>query len=1248
MRAKPTSNSRAGKSSRGNGKSNGGNPKGVVKRRKEQEQKVIPDLSVLRQPVDTSVCGLKQAVKVFETGTPEVLHLLTYDCDVVYECKVCRNLFRSIANFISHKRVYCTERYSRSQDLRSNKEGENYTVILEDKASERLPTRITARKDLTSIVESLSGQTNRSPLSSEGADSGNDSRTTERRPTTVHLEPMDNTTFGVFQTVLNKPNSQDLMKNQVTELQNLLSQNEVVLGPDGRILQNGVLNVHHEEPEEDHSLVCSACNVKFANRKTLSKHKRLFHEAVRTSYSCPCCKNYFANPWSVYRHLYKVHRKTNEQVRRLRSQIHKKDIKVDKSVINNTSGKKAVSPNKKRIENENHLRVQQDNKEWMDHFEDDWELQRCGGCGRKFERKAALISHSQICQKRIAACNRIEQNHQVAVASNPTSLIVAVSPLSCSKKPVPKPSPEKKIGIQVRMNYCKNSSNCNGSPSQISSRQQNSSKSVLGDENDIETLSVDEKESFFQPGLMKSAVDLKESSVLEQFLKNASKCHSSEGVEKVNSYLSNSVNRLDKVQTYEISTCKRSTFLRSNVSKNKNLEAKCMQLRSALENGVTESKKSGGKDKAIESAVFFDNNIDNTSESNTSAISSLSSQLTPLVDKGYVCEVEESIEIKNINISRTLDSLPSTEADSTSMSGGGGLTMTYNSRTYTGNIKFSPTTDATCEEVSTSVVSDESPQSNLLLQVDSSSLNDDDEDDEVSINLKPLALVEQESKIIQESELENTISILTRNQLKAICKDDLMPSTSDRNVSLENRMKRKTADAEIEAVTRELIKKKLHKYVNEIKNSCNLCHKRFKNAWNINQHIPIHTQWKRYKCLFNGCRYETFTKKSCVSHIAVHTKDNNKESPELLVGIINPSKWNLKLSDKWKTIGQTKTAPKVNNGQNRANSSQKLVKTVNRLPKKPLNHNIGDNRKNLLKINIKRLNEKKKTKLSRVLTKVGTKQKLLTDYKTFSKVSNLKGKGVLKTNKLKKIALQSPKRKLSVQKSSPKRLKEKQLKNGVSASARNLSQTKAVKATVKKEGKSTSPPRRKLPVIKKEVKEDEIVVNHLTLDSSSETGTGKGRVSRTSSRKSSVNSVDQPKGKLCVNTIVKIEDSHTNHFPSDNYDSHSSIHIRGPEIVDGSSSMEEEESQESDRPVDDSHLKKIFMEVIFGPTKPSNPVQSPGRPVRNKSRPKRDNDFILGSQKDDKEIDDKSNLVKKSIKCSPGSRTSPESSKKSK
>lgn len=44
----------------------------------------------------------------------------------------------------------------------------------------------------------------------------------------------------------------------------------------------------------------------------------------------------------------------------------------------------------------------------MNNFEDDLELQMCGGCGRRFERRAALNSHSQICQKRIAVQNNIK------------------------------------------------------------------------------------------------------------------------------------------------------------------------------------------------------------------------------------------------------------------------------------------------------------------------------------------------------------------------------------------------------------------------------------------------------------------------------------------------------------------------------------------------------------------------------------------------------------------------------------------------------------------------------------------------------------------------------------------------------------------------------------------------------------------------------------------------------------------------
>lgn len=36
----------------------------------------------------------------------------------------------------------------------------------------------------------------------------------------------------------------------------------------------------------------------------------------------------------------------------------------------------------------------------------------CGGCGKRFDRKAALHSHSQMCVKRIAVCNNIRENNK--------------------------------------------------------------------------------------------------------------------------------------------------------------------------------------------------------------------------------------------------------------------------------------------------------------------------------------------------------------------------------------------------------------------------------------------------------------------------------------------------------------------------------------------------------------------------------------------------------------------------------------------------------------------------------------------------------------------------------------------------------------------------------------------------------------------------------------------------------------------
>lgn len=71
-----------------------------------------PDLSQLRMPIGTAVSSFAQVLHAFQRGTAEIQQALGHECDLIYECRVCRNMFRSLANFLSHKRIYCTERFA--------------------------------------------------------------------------------------------------------------------------------------------------------------------------------------------------------------------------------------------------------------------------------------------------------------------------------------------------------------------------------------------------------------------------------------------------------------------------------------------------------------------------------------------------------------------------------------------------------------------------------------------------------------------------------------------------------------------------------------------------------------------------------------------------------------------------------------------------------------------------------------------------------------------------------------------------------------------------------------------------------------------------------------------------------------------------------------------------------------------------------------------------------------------------------
>ena len=76
-----------------------------------------PDLSQLKAPIHTSLSGTRQVIHALECGTGEVKEYLLDEINLMYECKTCLSVFRSVANLVSHKRTFCRSRYKTVQHV---------------------------------------------------------------------------------------------------------------------------------------------------------------------------------------------------------------------------------------------------------------------------------------------------------------------------------------------------------------------------------------------------------------------------------------------------------------------------------------------------------------------------------------------------------------------------------------------------------------------------------------------------------------------------------------------------------------------------------------------------------------------------------------------------------------------------------------------------------------------------------------------------------------------------------------------------------------------------------------------------------------------------------------------------------------------------------------------------------------------------------------------------------------------------
>ncbi|XP_008109430.1 zinc finger protein 800 [Anolis carolinensis] len=287
------------------------------------------DPPLLQQPLQTSKSGIQQIIECFRSGTKQLKHILLKDVDTIFECKLCRSLFRGLPNLITHKKFYCTPSLlldDNSPDV-NDKQGQAISDLLEamyprvDKQDyiirlEPIETNKNAVFQYVSKADSSAENTEVNVTHAQG--SVDISETATEPPNTIPA-PSDSETLDVFPLPPLTPSANKAI---------LISGNSVP--PSKPVLKC------KNNSDSGHQLICSLCKKEFHSRRSIRRHIRKVHKKkmeelkkfiemkkrprqtfgrgrnknilVTLGKSCTVCFKSFATKANVRRHFDEVHR----------------------------------------------------------------------------------------------------------------------------------------------------------------------------------------------------------------------------------------------------------------------------------------------------------------------------------------------------------------------------------------------------------------------------------------------------------------------------------------------------------------------------------------------------------------------------------------------------------------------------------------------------------------------------------------------------------------------------------------------------------------------------------------------------------------------------------------------------------------------------------------------------------------------------------------------------------------------------
>ncbi|XP_039617110.1 zinc finger protein 800a isoform X2 [Polypterus senegalus] len=229
------------------------------------------DPPLLQKQLQTSKSGIQQIIECFRSGTSQLKNILLKEVDTIFECKLCRSLFRGLPNLITHKEFYCFPKIT-DPPVSNDKQSQAIRDLLD---------AIYPRKDQQEFV--------------------------------VRLEPIETNRNAVYQFVTkDDDNEQQLEKcvQNVVELREdepALEINQIQLPPDVEIVEPVAVE---DVPEEEEIILGDD-----ATETELSPDETSNCDGTGPHVPCCICGKDFNSKRSVRRHIRKVHKKKIDEIK---------------------------------------------------------------------------------------------------------------------------------------------------------------------------------------------------------------------------------------------------------------------------------------------------------------------------------------------------------------------------------------------------------------------------------------------------------------------------------------------------------------------------------------------------------------------------------------------------------------------------------------------------------------------------------------------------------------------------------------------------------------------------------------------------------------------------------------------------------------------------------------------------------------------------------------------------------------------